>query len=270
MIRDIFRRVQRLLPTGLLLLAACAHADNLEYAVVLDAPSSIKDVLEKNLDLNRWHDNPRLDAEQLQRLYLQAPEQIRTLVATEGFYTPTITSEITQQGQAWRIQFTVAAGVPTLVGTVDLAFEGTIASRPEVAALRAGWTLPPGLVFRQAAWESAKNALLRKLLLERYPRARLAQTRATVDPLVHTAALQVTIDSGPEIRFGDLAIDGLQRYPATIIRRINKIKPGDPYNEAALLELQARLLDSGYFSRVDVVAEIDAPPASTTVPVQVA
>ncbi|MGV8891777.1 MAG: autotransporter assembly complex protein TamA [Burkholderiaceae bacterium] len=262
MIRNIINRVQRLLPMGLLpllLLSVCAHADILKYTVVLDAPSNIKDVLEKNLDLNRWHDNARLDAEQLQRLYRQAPEQIRTLVATEGFYTPTITSDITQQGSAWRIQFTIDAGAPTLVDAVDLTFEGAVASQPQTAELRSGWALQPGLVFRQAAWESAKNGLLRKLLLERYPRARLSETRATVDPIANTVALKVVVDSGPEIHFGALVIDGLERYPATIVSRINKIKPGDPYNEAALLELQAHLLDSGYFSRVDVSAEINAP-----------
>ena len=283
MIRIIYSRVQRmlrslrLLPVGLLLLSVCAHAANLEYTVVLDAPSNIQDVLEKNLDLNRWHDNARLDAEQLQRLYRQAPEQIRTLVATEGFYTPTITSEITQQGSAWRIQFTIDAGAPALVDAVDLTFEGAVASQPQADELRKSWALQPGLVFRQAAWESAKNGVLRKLLLERYPRARLTETRATVDPLAHTVALKVVIDSGPELHFGALSIDGLQRYPATIVSRINKIKPGDPYNEAALLELQARLLDSGYFSRVDVSAEIDAPeetestalPSSAPVPVRV-
>ncbi|MGV8897976.1 MAG: autotransporter assembly complex protein TamA [Burkholderiaceae bacterium] len=265
MIRIIFSRMQRmlrivrLLPAGLLLLSVCAHAQNLEYTVVLDVPSNIQDVLEKNLDLNRWHDNARLDAEQLQRLYRQAPEQIRTLVATEGFYTPTITSDMTQQGSAWRIQFTIDAGAPALVDAVDLTFEGAVASQPQADELRKSWALQPGLVFRQAAWESAKNGVLRTLLLERYPRARITQTRATVDPLAHTVALKVVIDSGPEMHFGGLSIDGLQRYPATIVSRINKIKPGDPYNEAALLELQAHLLDSGYFSRVDVSAEIDAP-----------
>lgn len=281
MIRDIFSRVQqklrlprlpRLLPAGLLLLALGAHADNLEYAVVLDAPADLKSVLEKNLDLYRWRDNPRLDVEQLQRLYRQAPEQIRTLLETEGYYAPTIRSEMVPQGQGWRIQFTVTAGAPTLVGAVDLEFEGAVAGQPKVAELRSGWTLPPGRQFRHADWESAKNALLRQLLLERYPRARLTQTRAAVDPPSQTAALKVTIDSGPEIRFGELAIDGLQRYPATIVSRLSNIKPGDPYNEAALLELQARLLDSGYFSRVDVSAELDAQqePASTTAPVRVA
>ncbi|WP_025916062.1 autotransporter assembly complex family protein [Herminiimonas sp. CN] len=268
MINVICNRARRLLPAGLLLLALGAQADNLQYTVVLDAPPGLQDLLEKNLDLNRWHDNPRLDAGQLQLLYRQAPEQIRTLAATEGFYTPVITSEMVQQGQAWRIQFTVEPGAPTLVGAVDLAFQGAIASQPQAAGLRNGWALPPGLVFRQAEWEAAKNGLLRKLLLERYPRARLTQTQATVDPLAHTAALQVVIDSGPEMRFGALAIDGLQRYPATIISRINTIKPGDPYNEAALLELQSRLLDGGYFSRVDVSAEIEAPeqPGSAALP----
>jgi translocation and assembly module TamA len=40
----------------------------------------------------RWRGNPRLDIEQLQRLVRTTPEQIKTLVATEGYYTPKVSS----------------------------------------------------------------------------------------------------------------------------------------------------------------------------------
>ena len=92
----------------------------------------------------------------------------------------------------------------------------------------------------------------------RYPRAQLVDSSATVDPEVHRALLHVVIDSGPEVQFGGLRIEGLKRYPATIITNLNQIKPGEEYNEAALQAFQARLQDTGYFSGVDVSADMSA------------
>ena len=89
----------------------------------------------------------------------------------------------------------------------------------------------------------------------RYPRAQLLDSRATVDPDVHRALLKVVLDSGPEVHFDGLRIEGLKRYPATIIDNLNQIKPGDEYSETALQAFQARLQDTGYFSGVDVSIE---------------
>ncbi len=79
-----------------------------------------------------------------------------------------------------------------------------------------------------------------------------------VDPDVRRALLRVVLDSGPEARFGELRIEGLKRYSPTIIRNLNDIKPGDEYSEAALQAFQARLQDTGYFSGVEVAADMGA------------
>jgi translocation and assembly module TamA len=128
-------------------------------------------------------------------------------------------------------------------------------------------------VFRQADWELAKRSLLREVAQNRYPRAELTETSAMVDPEQASVDLKVVLDSGPAVSFGALQIDGLRRYPDSVVTRLNRIEPGAPYSESALLELQSRLQDSGYFSRVEVVADLDqldAAGASNTVPVHVA
>jgi hypothetical protein len=55
----------------------------------------VRELLEHNLDLLRFRGNERIDREQLQRLVRVAPEQIRTLVATDGYYSPVVSARWT-------------------------------------------------------------------------------------------------------------------------------------------------------------------------------
>lgn len=70
----------------------------------------------------------------------------------------------------------------------------------------------------------------------------------------------MTIDSGPAFKFGPLEIHGLQRYPPTFIARSNMIREGEPFSQDRLAELQARVLDTGYFR--SAFATIDPDPAN--------
>jgi translocation and assembly module TamA len=185
---------------------------------------------------------------------------VRTLVATEGYYSPTVRADLETGGAALVAHVVVDPGQPVLVGDVELLLLGfaPIAPGPRVDAdsLRARWGLPVGRRFRTADWEAAKRNLLRQVAQERYPRAQLTESSAIVDPDVYRALLKVAVDSGPEVHFDGLRIEGLKRYPPTIINNLNQIKPGDVYSEAALQALQARLQDTGYFSGVDVSADL--------------
>lgn len=251
---------------GAAVLAMAAQAaDGFKYEVRIDAPGDVRELLEKNLDVVRFRGNDRIDREQLQRLVRVAPEQIRTLVATDGYYSPVVSAQLDRETGTPLVNIKVTPGEPVRVGEVDLQLQG-FAAHPDqppdkqfdVNALKAGWPLKKGAVFRQDAWESAKRGILRSVVQTRYPRAQLVESQATVDPESHIALLRVVIDSGPEMRFGELRIEGLQRYPASVVRNLNEIDPGDYYSEAALQAYQSRLQDTGYFASVDVSADMSA------------
>jgi translocation and assembly module TamA len=231
------------------------------YEVKIDAPRNLREILENNLDLMRWRGNPRVDIDQLQRLVRTAPDEARTLVATEGYYTPKVTSGLDTSGSLPVARVVVDPGPPVTVGEVDLELRGFVpfdkASTPfDAAALRKQWTLPVGSRFRTADWEAAKRGMLRQIAQSRFPRAQLLDSSATVDPDAHRANLKVVIDSGPDVHFGALKIEGLQRYQPAVITNLNQIRPGDQYSEAALQALQGRLQDTGYFSSVEVSVDM--------------
>jgi len=254
-----------LLPALLVLPLAVLAAEPLHYEVRIDAPRPLDELLEQNLDLLRFRGNPRIDREQLQRLVRVAPAQIKTLVATDGYYSPQVSAQLDEGDGAPVVRIKLEPGEPVRVGEVGLQLQGFEAppgqpagQRFDVEALRKGWSLKQGAIFRQSDWEQAKRSLLRQVVQTRYPRAQIVESQATVDPDTHVALLHVVIESGPEMRFGALRIEGLKRYPASIVSNLNQIHPGDFYSEAELQAYQSRLQDTGYFASVEVSADMSA------------
>ncbi|MBC7685301.1 MAG: outer membrane protein assembly factor, partial [Bdellovibrionales bacterium] len=214
-----------------LLAGTAAFAQAVRYTVAIEAPRPLDKLLKENLDLLRWQGNPRLDLEQLQRLVKAAPDQARTLIATEGYYSPRVSAGLDTSGATPVARVIVDPGPPVMVGDVELVLTGFApvpgsAKAYDTAELRSRWALPVGRQFRQADWEVAKRNLLRQLMQTRYPRAQLVESSATVDPDANRARLRVVVDSGPEARFGEIRIEGLKRYSPSIINNLNQIKPG--------------------------------------------
>ena len=248
-----------------------AHADEARYDVAVEAPGTLKALVEDNLSLIRWRDadgrRGRIDEDQLRRLFDDGKDEILRLVATEGYYRPTVDADLEQKGDRWTAHYRIAPGPLTSVAAVELQFLGPIAqappgSQPDPDALRANWRLAVGDVFRQADWEADKRRLVQALLIRTYPFASITHSEAKVDVRTDTAQLSVSVASGPAVRFGPLQISGLQRYPEDIVRNLDPIKLGEPYSQAQVFEFQQRLGSSGYFSRVEVSIDAVADPGS--------
>ena len=274
MSRTVLRKLILVWALGLLLATGAARGEQaLDYRIDLDAPPALSKLLETHLDLYRWRDSERLDDVQLHRLVRQAPQQIRSLLSTEGYYSAKVVASLERFEGSWRVTLAVDPGEPVRVNQVDLQVTGpfedaSAENNTRLDKIRADWSLRPGAVFRHDDWESAKRNALKSLLLDRYPAASIPDSRATVDPEAHSADLHVVLDSGPPFAFGELEIRGLSRYPRSIVDRLNPIEPGEPYAQAKLLTLQTRLQDSPYFASAAVSVDTD-PAQAGRVPVKV-
>ncbi len=256
---------------AMLCVAVHAHADEARYDVVVDAPGNLKALVESNLSLIRWRDadgrRGRIDADQLRRLFDQGKEEIERLVATEGYYTPTVDADLQQNGDRWTARYRIVPNAVTTVDALDLQFVGPVTQAPagqlpDLKALRDGWTLAAGNVFRQADWEANKRRLLQGFLIRTYPFATLTRSEAQVDVRTSKAKLVVVVASGPAVRFGPLQITGLKRYPPDTIRNLTPIKPGELYSQQQVFDFQQKLNNSGFFSRVEVSIDAEADPGS--------
>lgn len=243
------------------------------YEIKLQAPTALRKLLQDNLDLYRWRGSERMDVGQLRRLVRLAPGQIRELLAAEGYYSPQVEANMTGRDGDWVVTLMVDPGEPVLVSSFELQVvgpfdDGSEANRARLEKMRGDWGLLPGAVFRHEDWESAKRKALRSLLLERYPMAAIKDSSATVNPETRRVELRAILASGPAFTLGALGIQGLRRYPASIVERLSPIVPDEPYSQAKLLELQSRLQNSPYFASVAVSVDTD-PSHPEKVPVRV-
>lgn len=251
--------------------AAAAPVEEVRYEVEIYAPGNLKELLQENLSLILWRDSDgkrgRIDADQLRRLFDQGKAEIERLVATEGYYAPTISADLEELPERWVARYRVEPNTVTTIEAVELRFTGAIAQAPpgeppDVSALREQWTLTAGEVFRQPQWEAGKRRLLQELLVRTYPFAEIAESRAEVDVRTSKAKLFVTIASGPAVRFGPLEISGLKRYPPETVRNLDPIDLGELYSQQKIFEFQRRLLGSGYFARAEVGIDARADPGT--------
>lgn len=255
-----------LLPALLLLFSVIAQAAQ-NYAVEFDAPESVRELLSEHVELSRWRAHERMNPDEFRRLYRAAPGEIRNLLATQGYYRATIDAVLTEAPDAILARFRVEPGEAVRVAAVDLEFVGAIAedadAQQKIERWRAAWPLGPGEVFRHEVWEAGKRGLMRALALDRYPIAVIARSQAVVDPAENRVRLSVVVDSGPFGRFDGLQIEGMVRYPRSIVENLNPIRAGQPYSVLDLQEFQTRLLDSGYFTSVTVDAPADKDGRAT-------
>ncbi|MBK8018277.1 MAG: translocation/assembly module TamB domain-containing protein [Betaproteobacteria bacterium] len=239
------------------------------YRVEIDAPAALRTLLEENLDIVRWSTRENVSDDQVRQLFETAPRQIRTILATEGYFSPSIQPRLDRTSEIWVTRYRIDPGESTTVKDVGLRFTGVLEPEREREA-RDAFDLRPGRTFRQADWSAAKEKPLRSLQRKRYAAARITESEASIDPASRSARLRVDYDSGPAFRFGQIRVTGLQRYPERIVRSLNPIEPGAPYDEDALLRFQRRLQLSGYFASAIVSspgdpALADATPVDVTV-----
>ncbi len=118
----------------LLCVSSLAWAENDQYQVEINAPSAIKSLLQTHLDMMKWRDNPRISPAEWQRLYAIAPQNIKELLATEAYFSPSIQSTLTHENNVHLAKFSVEVGQPAIVEQVDIRFTGDITTQQQGTA----------------------------------------------------------------------------------------------------------------------------------------
>ena len=246
------------------------------FDITVRAPTAVREMLEKHLELQRYRAVTDLDEAELERLIVLAERNVRNLVGTLGFFSPDI--RIAREGGVNErpvITVTVEPGQATVIGPVALTFAGDIADSPDSDAvvqrreIERDWRLPTGQPFTQDGWSSAKTQALRQLVARRYPAGRLAGSLADVDAPSHTASLRVDLDSGPLYRLGPMQVSGVERYDPVLVPRLARLNQGEVYDLNRLVEAQLRLASSGYFDSAYVFINPENDPLAVPVQVQV-
>jgi translocation and assembly module TamA len=144
-----------------------APAPAITYTVRIDAPRQLEKLLEDNLDLVRFQGNAKTTMDQLQRLVKVTPDQSKTLLETEGYYSAKVTAGLeTRANGNPVVRVIVEPGPAVTVGALDLALQGYVPyddkSVPlDANDLRTRWGLPRR-ASRAPSWPNPAPRWIRK------------------------------------------------------------------------------------------------------------
>lgn len=265
------------------------------FEIDLQAPAELREFLLRHLELQRFRTLRDLDANELERLLNAAPDNLRDLLGTLGYFSPVIDASLTPEptatpstpastaeatangrGKLGTVTIQVDLGPVTRVAVANVYFKGDIATAPEAAeqreAIRRSGTLTTGVPFSQADWNSAKTTALRQLIAQRYPGGRIDNSLADIDSTTQSANLYIELDSGPSVQVGAVRVEGIERYDPTTVERLVRLAgltPGSDYNLEKLQAAQQLIAESGYFDSVFVYVDPVSDAQTSPVVVQV-
>ncbi|WP_229722015.1 autotransporter assembly complex protein TamA [Marinobacterium nitratireducens] len=242
--------------TLLLLPLAASAEEAATVAVEVEAiqgelPASLEQNIRAHLAIERLSGEPAPMSSRLQYLHRQAQEQIEAALQPYGYYQPRVESELTKTPEQWVARYRVDPGEPVRLDAVDLNVTGEAQSDPVMKALESSETLVPGAVLEHAAYEAHKSRM-RSLAAERgYYEADFGRQQLRIDPQRRQADIELRLDSGPRYRIGEVRF-GESPVETSLLQRYQPFQTGDPVTSTRLLDLQRYLVESEYFSRVEV------------------
>ena len=202
------------------------------------------------------------------RLVERAAGEAREGLRALGYYDPASVAVVLNDGdECVQATVSVSPGEPVRIAAVNKRLEGAGSDDAEFAAYLD--TLPPvvGEVLNHGVYEETKRSIERYAAEHGYLEGTFVSRRFTVDVAARSASVDLVYRPGRRFRFGPLNIERIA-LDASLIERLAAYREGEPYDARAVVEVNRRLSQSGYFERVDVNPRIDRP-VNGTVPVDV-
>lgn len=233
--------------------------EQLPFPIVIEAPDETAAMLREHLSLIVRQTEPEadIDAEQMRFLAEEAPDEIKQMMRSNGYFRANIRVE--SRGTGWLVA--VEPNERTTVRDVEVSIFGGVLSESDLAAYykraMAGWLLPIDNPFINSEWSSSKDAVLSAVRRYKYPLAAIAESRATINPNEAAAVLSVGVDSKTPVYFGEIEVEGAERYPESVARGLAQFNAGDPYDFDKILDYQQALEQDGHYSRAQVSADFD-------------
>lgn len=258
---------RRILPALLCLLLPWQAALGQVRVEIGGVEPPLAENIRASLDLVRHGARKDLSEAAIRRLYSRARGQVREALRPFGYYRPSVEGALEKTNGEWRVSLQVDPGEPVLVEEVDVRIGGPGSDSEELREVVEQSPLRAGRQLNHQEYERLRSNLQSTATSLGYFEMRFETRRLEVNPTERSARIKLHLQTGPRYRIGTVEIEQNVINEA-LLDRILKIREGEPYDAAQVLETQYRMTDSLYFANVFV--ETGAPDKETqTVPVRI-
>ena len=247
--------------TLLLGFAATVAADELQYAVTgIDEP--LRTNVLAHIDTVQLGRQARLAEKDYPKVIADTERRVRRALRPYGYYKPRIASRIEKRGDdTLLLTLDIRRGPPVKIAEAHIEIVGDGAKLAALRDWRARWPLPKGARLDQTLWAQEKVQAIEIAEIDGYLSAVFSQQVIELDLVDNTAVLRLTLDTGPQFRFGDVDY-GQHALKPDVLESIPRFRQGEPYSARLINEFRADLWKTGYFTNVEIqeVRQADATP----------
>jgi translocation and assembly module TamA len=242
--------VTALLPGG------AARADLNYRAEITDVEDSdLASLLDKVSELKTLEDKPPVSEEALRRRADRDLGRLADAAHSLGYWDADFSYDVDTSGETAKVTVTVKQG--PLYHVASIAVLGP--DGQPLAIPQDGEKLPlkPGDPARTAPVVATETALLTVFGDTGHPFAKVENRRVEIDRDTKTMDVTYTLNPGPVMRFGPVAIAGLERLnPAYVEGRV-RWQGGEIYDASKVVETRQALIETGLFSTVQITPTAD-------------
>ncbi len=232
-----------------------------------DTTPAIETNVRAFLSLTRYADRTDVTPEVMARLQRRIVSETRRALEPLGYYEPEVTYDTVREGEDWKVTIHVTPGRPVRLSEVSIIAVGAGKDERALREIIDAQFLKPGLRLNHGTYDSVKGALLRAARNDGYLDAKLTKNDLRIDRQERRANATIEIDTGERYHYGRIATEQTV-ITDDAMRRMLRMKEGDPYTLDSLLRTQYVLDDSQYFKTVDIDSA-DADREARTVDITV-
>ena len=232
------------------------HADlNYHTEITGAEDSDLADLLEKVSELKTLEDKPPVSEEALRRRADRDLGRLADAAHSLGYWDAGFSYDVDTEADPAKVTVTVTPGPLYHVGSVKvLGPDGQFLSIPQD---QNRLPLKPGDPARTAPVVAAETALLTALGDSGHPFAKVAERKVEIDKDAQTMEVTYTLDPGPVMRFGPVAIEGLERLNPAYVEGRLRWQRDEIYDASKVAETRRALIETGLFSTVEITPTAD-------------
>lgn len=217
--------------------------------------SDLASLLDKVSELKTLEDKPPASEEALRRRADRDLGRLMDAAHSLGYWDADFSYDVDTSAESAKVTVTVKQGPLYHVASIKvLGPDGQPLSIPQDEKKL---PLKPGDPARTAPIVATETALVTAFGDSGHPFAKVENRRVEIDRDTQTMDVTYKLDPGPVMRFGPVAIAGLERLnPAYVEGRV-RWQAGETYDASKVEETRRRLIETGLFSTVQITPTPD-------------
>lgn len=214
------------------------------------ADRKFEQTLQTLSDTVKFSDRPPLSMRLLKRRVDGDVALFMKALRAQGYFAAHVTPEIDTRSDPIQIIFQVETGPLYRIRSVDIQ---TVKDTPDIIPPdEQAFGLAQGDPARSESILKAERGIIAWYRSQGFPFAGMDPRRALLRHAQQDLAVTFFVDPGPEARFGQTQITGLESVEETFVRSKLPWGEGEPYNEGLLSKGRGDLIETGLFSTVRI------------------